>query len=194
MFMPASSWHWGQTWQRPVYRWGTPGFMWKIPFCALTWDVSCAVLYECKRPCLHANNHSGNWQKGLGELRLACWQRLFGTADSKAYCSPSLFLPASFRSERDGWDWGNTLLLALTCCRLCMKVRGQGFLPSTTMFKLLHCTTLEAGRENTWKKEKSSKLFGKDIKNTLRCQLQFPRVVQDIVRDREPGLVLVVVQ
>lgn len=44
------------------------------------------------------------------------------------------------------------------------------------------------------KKEKSSKLFGKDIKNTLRCHFQFPRVVQDIVRDREPGLVLVVVQ
>lgn len=153
-----------------------------------------AVLYGCSRPCLHANNHSGNWQRGLGELRLACWQRLFGTADSKAYCSPSLFLPASFRSEWDGWDWGNTLLLTLTCCRLCREVRGQGFLPCTTMYKLLHRTTLEAGRGNTWKKEKSSKLFGKDIKNTLRCQFQFPRVVQDIVRDTEPGRVLVVVQ
>lgn len=43
------------------------------------------------------------------------------------------------------------------------------------------------------RKEKSSKQFGEDIKNTLRCQFQFPRVVRDIVRDREPGLVLVVV-
>lgn len=67
------------------------------------------------------------------------------------------------------------------------------------MFKLLtlHNSTGREGKhmgeKKKERKEKSSKQFGEDIKNTLRCQFQFPRVVRDIVRDREPGLVLVVV-
>lgn len=62
------------------------------------WDV----LYDCSYPCLHANNHSENWQRWLGDLGLAFWQRLFRRADSKAHCSPSQVLLASCRSEWDG--------------------------------------------------------------------------------------------
>lgn len=97
-----------------------------------------------------------------------------------SFCLPVL--------DQSGMGVTRGMLLALTCCRLRRRVRGQGFLPSSTMFKPVSPHNSEGrGRENTWKKEKSSKLFGKDIKNTLRCQFQFPCTVQDIVRDREPG-------
>lgn len=53
-----------------------------------------------------------------------------------------------------------------------------------------------SGREGKTHAEKKRviKAIGEDVKNTLRCHFQFPSLDQDIVRDREPGLVLVVVQ
>lgn len=117
--------------------------------------------------------------------------RLFLTLDSKAYCSPSVFVPASFRSERDGGDLGNTLLLALTWCRLWKGSEAKGFSPAPPC---LNCFIAQLWKQRGKTHGTPSKLFGMDIKNTLRCQFQFPHRAQDIDRDSEPGLVLVVVQ
>lgn len=148
------------------------------------------MLYDCRCLRSHANSNTLRTDKGRAETgRLT---RIVPKSRQRGPLFPILCSACQLQI-RVGWA-GLREYSALSYYTLQTLQRGQR--PRVSPPPALQCLNyftaqiwVQQGRTHE-KKEKSLSYLARIYKNTLRCQIQFPRTARDIVRDTEPGLAL----